>query len=386
MKSTFIPFYPRQSEEDRNKYSSLIMGMAQASYIYSDSLKPYLPYRVVEKIFCKSFSANDVTRRDLSVDAVKIKDGVGIKTFVSGSGFHKHEKIAEFVDRSKYPLNKKNIPEMIKQVADYRNKRIKQTISLFDLNNTVYHYLVRDVRKIYICECPMVTIDIDSIALISDRPKGNIIKFNDKYSNYYFHLSKHTLFKEFPYKSPFHSLKIEGYDRDLLTQAIEELSNRGALDVSLLKNYDYVVLPLYSTVSGEVPEQSGLNQWNAGGRKRDYDEVYIPIPSIVHKKKPGFFPPRGQKFILKTQDGKEFSAKVCQANNKALMTDPNKDLGKWLLRDILRLEKGELATFKYLSKKNADTVIVYKLGEDKYQISLHSFGGFEKEYGFERIE
>jgi hypothetical protein len=62
------------------------------------------------------------------------------------------------------------------------------------------------------------------------------------------------------------------------------------------------------------------------------------------------------------------------------MTDPNKDLGKWLLRNMLGLKKGELASLEFLRKKNADTVIIYKLKEGIYQISLHSFGGFEKEY------
>lgn len=243
MEIEFSPFYPRQSEENRKKYIALILGMAQASYIYSDSPKPYLPYRVAERIFCKSFSAEDVTRRDLSVDAVKIKDGIGIKTFVSGSSTGKFEKIAEFVNRNKYPLDEKNIQNMVKQIADYINKRITETIKTFDLNNTVYHYLVRDIRKICICECAMAPIDIDSIRLISDRPRGNIVMFSDKYFSYFFHLSKHTLFKEFSYKSPSYTIKIEGYDRNLLTQAIEELSNRETLEHSLLKNYDYVLLP-----------------------------------------------------------------------------------------------------------------------------------------------
>ena len=38
-----------------------------------------------------------------------------------------------------------------------------------------------------------------------------------------------------------------------------------------------------------VFEKSGLNQWNAGGRPRHSDEVYIPIPSEIHKNFQGFF-------------------------------------------------------------------------------------------------
>jgi hypothetical protein len=75
---------------------------------------------------------------------------------------------------------------------------------------------------------------------------------------------------------------------------------------------------------------------------------------------------------------------VCQENNKALMSDPNKDLGKWLLRDMLGLKKGELATLEFLRKKNADTVIIYKISKNVYQINLHSFGAFESEYGIDK--
>jgi hypothetical protein len=60
----------------------------------------------------------------------------------------------------------------------------------------------------------------------------------------------------------------------------------------------------------------------------------------VHEGKPNFFPPRNHKFRLKTQDGETFLAKVCQDNNKALMSDPNKDLGSWLLRGRLHLKPG----------------------------------------------
>lgn len=381
MKIKFKPFYPKQSLKDRNKYSDLISGVVQMSSIHTDSPKPYIPYRVAEKMFCNAFSAEDKARQDVPVDAVKLKDGVGIKTFVSGSGFRKYEKIAEFVNRKKYPLNEKNVSEMVKQVSEYRNKRIEDTVKSFALSNTVYHYLVRDIRRIYICECPMLPVDMPSISLLHAQPKGNIVRFKDKFFNYYFHLSKHTLFKEFSYEKSFCTIKVaERIDKNLLTWAISELSNKETLDESKLKKYDYVVLPLYSTRDGDVPEKSGLNQWNAGGRPRDPNELYIPIPRIVHEVKTDFFPPRDKKFILHTQSGKQFSAKVCQDNSKALMSDPNKDLGRWLLRDVLELPEGRIATYEDLRKKKADTVIIYKINANEYEISLHSFGSFESEY------
>ncbi|MBK7683994.1 MAG: hypothetical protein IPJ26_16725 [Bacteroidetes bacterium] len=60
-------------------------------------------------------------------------------------------------------------------------------------------------------------------------------------------------------------------------------------------------------------KKSGLNQWNAGGRKRDFGEVYIPIPVIIHHFIWGnFFPPKESQFNLNVPTGESFSAKVCQ--------------------------------------------------------------------------
>lgn len=376
----FKPFYPLQEEISKKKYLKLLSGIAQASSIYTYSKKPYLQYRVAENIFCKSFSAKNISRKDCSVDAIKEKFGIGIKTFVS-DGVHKYEKIAEFDNREKYPLDYQNKSKLVKQITYYRNERLESTKKTYHFKNSLYHYLIRAVGKILICECPMLPIDEKTI-LQNQTSRKNIIRFKDKFFSYSFNLSKHTLYQAFITNEPFEIVDVPTkIDEKLLIDAIKELSApKYELETTLLDSKEYVVLPLYSTRLGEVPPKSGLNQWNAGGRKRDYDEVYIPIPRIVHKKKPSFFPHRDKKFTLKTQDGKELSAKVCQENNKALMTDPNKDLGKWLLRDILGLKKGQLATIEFLRKKNADTVIIYKIEEDVYQINLHSFGAFEEEY------
>lgn len=377
----FRPFYPLQEKEKRDKYSKLLSGIAQTSKMFSENPRPYLPYRAAENIFCRCFSAENLSRKDCSVDAVKEKDGIGIKTFVS-NGIKKYEKIAEFDNREKYPFDYKNISKFVKQITYYRNERLKNTSKTYDLNNILYHYIIRDIGEILICECPMLPIDEKSSIILKTKSPKNVIKFKDNRFSYSFNMSKHTLSQAFITNEPFETVKVPSkIDDKLLLATIKELTGeKEGLEASFLDLKEYVILPLYSTRSGVVSERSGLNQWNAGGRERDYDEVYIPIPKIVHKKKPGFFPPKNEKFTLKTKEGKGFSAKVCQESSKALMTDPNKDLGKWLLRDMLGLRKGELATLEFLRKKSADTVIVYKLKKGVYQISLHSFGDFEKEY------
>ena len=109
-----------------------------------------------------------------------------------------------------------------------------------------------------------------------------------------------------------------------------------------------------------VPEKSGLNQWNAGGRRRDENEVYIPVPREIHKKYPTFFPDRDTPFELLLPNGTSLSAKICQENGKALMSNPNSDLGEWILRKVLRKKPGELVTANDLAKYGIDSVRIEK--------------------------
>ena len=83
-----------------------------------------------------------------------------------------------------------------------------------------------------------------------------------------------------------------------------------------------VYLPLYGR-NKKVPEKSQLNHWNAAGRQRHPEEVYIHIPMVIHKTFPDFFPGRDQYFRLKFPDGEIVEASVCQDNDKALMTKSN---------------------------------------------------------------
>ena len=129
-----------------------------------------------------------------------------------------------------------------------------------------------------------------------------------------------------------------------------------------------------------VPERSGLNQWNAKGRPRDPNEIYIPIPAWIHKKFPNFFPPREQPFNLLLPNGEVLSAKVCQDGGKALMSNPNLALGKWLLRTVMNLKEGELLTYSRLEELGLDSVVVYKENEQLYSINFTEIGSYDDFY------
>lgn len=145
------------------------------------------------------------------------------------------------------------------------------------------------------------------------------------------------------------------------------------------KGINYVILPLYSIKKKEkfVFEKSDLNHWNAGGRKRDIGEIYIPIPRDIREDYPNFFPKRDIHFNLQIPTGEVFEAKVCQDNSKALMTNPNKALSDWLLRKVLQLKEGELATIEKLDKLGFDSVIILKDESENYKIDIMKTGSFD---------
>ena len=155
---------------------------------------------------------------------------------------------------------------------------------------------------------------------------------------------------------------------------------------------DFVILPLYSISTGNVAPKSGINQWNAGGRKRKFGEAYLPIPSVIHHKYPDFFPARDSSFDLFLPNSPEAqSGKVCQENSKALMTSPNNALGVWLV-SVLDPSVPPTAfdespsrkrpfTYDDLLSVGKDSVLVRKKGQGadaQYHLSFAAVGSFEE--------
>jgi hypothetical protein len=147
-----------------------------------------------------------------------------------------------------------------------------------------------------------------------------------------------------------------------------------------------VVLPLYSVRrdgTQYVPEKSGINQWNAKGRIRRFGEAYIPIPSIIHQIAPDFFPDRDRMFELVLPNEIKVDAKVCQAGSKALMSNPNRYLCKWLYsliedeaESIRRYQLGIPFAMADLTKVNIGCIEITK-ESDKYFAKGLPVGAYE---------
>ncbi len=379
-------FINQQESSKKDYYEKMLKVMGSLSRLYSESNEPYLHYRVAENLFCKSFNADNLSRSDTSADASYKGIGFGIKTFGEKRG-NSMEKVAEFNAKSSSFKNFKSNEDLVKEISRLRNERIETTMKIYALEQMMYHCITRTRGRMHVIETPMHLIDVDSIKIISADDTS--IYFKDKHEEYSFNFSKSTLYKRFLIQNTLTEIDVlileDPFDflEKLTTKESEVVKD--VVFAPVEPEYPHVYLPLYSTRSGENKEValgSGLNQWNAGGRNRKMDEVYIPIPAWVHKEYPDFFPEVDTPFNLSLPNKKNMSAKVCQQGKKALMSNPNTALGEWILRDVLGLDEGEVLTYKKLEDIGLDSVVIYKISEGEYKIDfakVDSYDDFESE-------
>lgn len=372
---------------NNSPYFDMLALIASLSKLFSDNTIPYLDYRITENLFCKYYKAINDARSCTAYDARLGSLGIGIKTFGIPRG-QSVEKIAEF-NKLKPQLDKLKSKQLAIQLAKFRNDRIDAANGAYNVTNAVYHIIGRVDGALNIFNSPYNKIEIDDIHDIKDNATS--ISFVSKDEFYTFNKSKSVLQKRFSLPETYKQIPIEILEDPLqvLSQLLttnndgKEVPNIGEISPlkQQIKGIDYVILPLYSTRKKiiHVPEKSGLNQWNASGRKRNEDEVYIPVPRYIHNNYPGFFPDNNRtKFELDLPNGEKLSAKMCQSGLKGLMSNPNSALGNWILRKVLKKRPHELVTLNDLLRFGIDSVRIDKThrkneqGEDIYTITFAS--------------
>ncbi|TQR34597.1 restriction endonuclease [Campylobacter sp. MIT 99-7217] len=362
-----------------DKYLESISVMASLSRLFSKNNTPFLHYRVMENLFCSCFNAKNLSRSDTAFDAQIGDLGVGLKTFICQKD-SSIEKIAEFNKDSK---NLQNISDedLAFELARLRNDRIELANNIYGIKDSIYHIIARQDNKLLFFESDYDKIDISNIRDIKATKAS--ISFKDSTNEYHFNRSKSVLQRKFHIPKKYFSINIEIIENpfDILLSLKDLILNANKAKKQVA-GVDFVILPLYST-KGEtkkVPLRSGLNQWNAGGRRRSYGEVYIPIPTFIHKHCPKFFPPRDIPFTLKTPNNEILNVKLCQDNSKALMSNPNTALSNWLLKTALNLQEKEVATYTHMQNLGFDSVIITKDSKDssaEFSIDIMPLDSYE---------
>jgi hypothetical protein len=383
--------------EKNGDYLKLLSAVSKLSGLFSESAIPFINYRVAENIFCRSFDAGNLSRSDTAFDANYNSIGVGLKTFTCITN-NSTEKVAEFNSLSRV-LSEYKGKDLAIKLGEFRNDRINLANRLYNIESSLYHIVARKEKELLLYETDYNIIDISNIHSVKENIAG--LQFEDGNNFYSFNYSKSTLFRKFIIPQNAFRLPIDIIEDPytLLLELFEENKNLRSATDKLVKGQNFVILPLYSTRNKdkkEVAEKSGLNQWNAGGRKRDPNEVYIPVPAKIHHLYPNFFPPiesDKNHFNLQLPNGKIFEASMCQTaeieingkkinKGKGLMTKSNKGLGDWILRKALQLRENELVTIEMLDNLDYDSVIIIKEDENNYKVDImktNSFEGFINE-------
>lgn len=390
-------FYEKQPKNQQEEYKKMLAMVGQLSNLFSESECPYLAYRAHENIFCKYFKADNLARADCSADAKKDGIGIGLKTWMGNDD----QKVAEFGKTKKSYTDLKGL-ELVKKISEYRNERIRVTKNMHGIREMFYHVVKRIPHAMQILECTFDPIDINNIVLIPERGNDNNTYFSDGHHVYHFSVSKNTLYMIFDNMELLDTIEVNIIDDPF--SWMTEILKLSDIDSTLVNDLKYgfefngkqitlkesnseiskeqLCLPLYSqNKAGKfVAEKSGLNQWNASGRLRDPNELYIPFSSADRARKPSFFPPRDTSFMLNLPDGKVISAKICQDGGKAIMSNPNKILGKWLLRDVLEIPEGTIITYEMLERFGIDSVVFTKISDLEFSIDFAEIGTYEKFY------
>lgn len=406
-------------ERDAATYESLLRSMASLSGLFSQSRIPYIDSRFAEKLFVVTTGAKDLGRADKSFDALLPRGiGVGVKTFTVATGNHKTEKVAEFTALAREGhFRTSDKKKLVRRVAEARNQRVASNAAEYgiDLDQCFYHCLVRFEGGAIVHEEPYQLIDLDNLSPLNGAGgpaddwsfADGKVYFSDGRSKYSFSVAKNVLMKRFNFNRKMNVIPLEIHPDPLAVldglvgRKPAVASSRPAFTLGLDQNEeeiqvqgrDFVVLPLYSTRTGEVPERSGINQWNADGRARNFGEAYVPVPALVHDRYPGFFPPRDTHFTLEFPDGfSSHRAKICQSGGKALMTESNIELGRWLISvvdpSVRAADFGRMPTRRHkpyaygdLLEIGSDSVIVRRSGRNAYSIEFAPLGAYRE---FER--
>lgn len=365
-------------KEKFNKYMEDLQLVGMISSLFSDSNTPILYYRATENLYCSNLNADNLARSDVPADAKYGNIGVGIKTFVEGNK-RTYQKIEEF--NSQYTLyDRLNPYDKIIKIAELRNNRLLFTMNTYGIDELIFHCIIRNKNGFNFFEEPMDFIDVENIEITSIT--DSTIYFTDRINNYKFSNSKSTLYKQFITNDYFASIEVRIAEEPLSLITRPDFESL----ISVSEN-ETLILPLYTYEHNErvVQEHSGLNQWNGyrtdkHGRKisRNPNEVYIPFPARIRKEHLDFFPPQDQNFDVLLPSGNTISMKICQQNGKALMSNPNKTLGEWILREVLQLEELELLTYTKLQAIGIDSVEFEKINDQEYKINFKQIDEIEE--------
>ncbi|MBI5410141.1 MAG: NgoFVII family restriction endonuclease [Nitrospirae bacterium] len=157
--------------------------------------------------------------------------------------------------------------------------------------------------------------------------------------------------------------RLEREGLQLITSRRPDLQGLPGIRISLLDK------------KGGLPQRSGLNWGQRPEYRRDPNQAYIKLSSIVYKT--DFFPPIAVRFTILTDDNKVLVCTRAQQNGKAIESPSNNSLIGEYFRYRLGVPSGNSVRKQDLINYGRSDVDFYKIDEETYfmDFSVSASGG-----------
>ncbi len=137
--------------------------------------------------------------------------------------------------------------------------------------------------------------------------------------------------------------------------------------------FDFVTLPLTTKKNGQVvvPQRSGLNWGQRPGREPN--QAYLSVPVEVQRS--GFFPERGEVFIIECDDGFTMKCVRSQDNGKAIESPTDNSIVGTYFRNRLGLRSGHMVTIDHLRAYGRTSVDIHYRNDHLYFLDFSTLSG-----------
>lgn len=121
--------------------------------------------------------------------------------------------------------------------------------------------------------------------------------------------------------------------------------------------FNFVTLPLTTKRAGQVivPQRSGLNWGQRPGREPN--QAYLSVPVDIQRS--GFFPDRGEEFIVECDDGFTMKCVRSQDNGKAIESPTDNSIIGIYFRNRLGVRPGHMVTVDHLHAYGRTSVDIH---------------------------
>ena len=147
--------------------------------------------------------------------------------------------------------------------------------------------------------------------------------------------------------------------------------------------FNFVTLPLTTRKAGQivVPQRSGLNWGQRPGREPN--QAYLSVPVDIQRG--GFFPDRGEVFIVECDDGFSMKCVRSQENGKAIETPTDNSIIGTYFRNRLGVRSGHMVTVDHLHLYGRTSVDIYYRNDHLYYLDFSTIT-LKKVHSHHRLE